>query len=125
MPMHFSSYTVLPYEVVLLRTDSASVEIGSRNQMFLKIQRALLSHTKLFIYFHFKTTENHPAFLSCLQWLPQRAQSKHWVCFCRKIPCPGQACFLLRDCRGLSMDCKHWKRTSHPFHMGATLLCSP
>lgn len=40
LPMHFSSRTVLPHEVELLSVDSASVKIGSRNQMFLKTEKS-------------------------------------------------------------------------------------
>lgn len=40
LPMQFSSYPVLPHKVELLSVDSASVTIGSRNQMFLKIKEA-------------------------------------------------------------------------------------
>lgn len=40
LPVQFSSNPVLPHKVELLSLDSASVEIGSRNQMFLKIKEA-------------------------------------------------------------------------------------
>lgn len=40
LPMLFSSYPVLPHKVESLSVDSASVKIGSRSQMFLKIKEA-------------------------------------------------------------------------------------